>query len=115
MTAIRIMAIPPATLSVEALAPWFDQGLTMTSPKPATNWIRNSVKAADATPPARIAPQATADLEDSSGMMSVCIATTSAIAATPLACPGGTRHGTKLRANIWFPAGGAATFHEAID
>src|SRR5882724_7527057 len=106
MTAIRIMAIPPATLSVEALAPWFDQGLTNTSPKPATSWIRNSVKAADATPPARIAPQATADLEDSSGMISVCIATTSAIAATPLACPGGTLHGNKAACDFWFRGAG---------
>src|SRR5262245_25435296 len=90
--------MPPATLSVEALAPWFDQGLTTTRPSPATSSTRNSVKAADATPPARTAPQETDDLLDSSGITSVWIATTSAMAVTPLACPGDMRSPKKAMA-----------------
>src|ERR1044072_5608821 len=70
--------MPPATLNVAALAPEFDHGLTITRPSPATSSTRNSVNAADAMPPARIAPHDTADLLDSSGI--VWIATTSDMA-----------------------------------
>src|ERR1043166_50139 len=88
MTAIRTSPMPPATLSVPALAPELDHGLTITRPSPATSSTRKRVNAAEATPPARIAPHDTADLLDSSGMIPVWMATTSDIDVSPLACPG---------------------------
>ena len=94
--------MPPATLSVEALAPAFDQGLTITRPSPATSSTRNRVKAADATPPARIAPHDTADLLDSSGR--VWMATRSVIEASPLACPGDMLRAEKPQWFNWFRA-----------
>src|ERR1043166_1107580 len=94
--------MPPATLSVPALAPEFDHGLTITRPSPATNSTRNRVKAADATPPARMAPHDTADLLDSSGMIPVWMATTSAIGVSPFACPGDMLRAEKPRWFNWF-------------
>src|SRR5205807_10426924 len=50
-------------------APDPDQGLTLTRPSPVTRCSRNRLKAAETTAPAAIADHETAEILDSSGMI----------------------------------------------